>query len=523
MTCSDQSARRLNARASPSVVAATLAALLTGAPASAVASPPAAFQAPPAAVAPRRMMPSEIYRHVLKSVVLILQTETDGNGNRSVSYGTGWVTDVDRGLIVTNQHVVDSSEEVLLIYPRMEDGRLRTAVEAYGLTADGFGYDTLTARGEVLHSENDRDLALIRAYPSKSGRRVPAGTKALAIANRQVWPGERVHTIAGWPRGSESLWIYGAGAVRQVSRRTLASGAKTTVMESDAPINQGNSGGAVVDDFGEVVAVVEGIQTNARGLSLFVGLDAVRDYLAGALPLVEPQTAEDRVKLARSHREGGRYDRGIRMMNDAVRMEPKNAGYLAERGLIHASNGDDAAAETDFAAADRLAPNDPFVQGGRGEYLWMRGELDQAIDALTRAIKQDPENPRFYEHRGLARRDAEEYDRAVRDLSRAIRLAPHDANLLMKRGGVYRLNMQYGSAADDHRAAAKLKPLAASRTGNWASISTPPNGSTRPPTPSAKRSNEPRRRGSIASVSATPARRPATGPGGSTPWRRRSA
>ena len=411
------------------------------------------------------MIPSDVYRHVLNSVVLILQTEVDDDGDRSVSYGTGWVVDADRGLIVTNQHVVDSSEEVLLIYPRMVDRRLRTAVEDYGLTADGFGFANNTARGEVLHSENDRDLALIRARRGKSGRRVPSGVAALKLADRQVWPGERVHTIAGWPRGSESLWIYGSGTVRQVSRRTLASGAKTVVMESDIPVNHGNSGGAVVDDFGEVVAVVEGIQTNARGLSLFVGLDAVRDYLHAVLPLVDSREPEDLIKLARSHREAGRYGRGLRLLDEAIRQAPRNAGYLAERGLMHASDGDYDTAEADFDAANTLAPDDPVVQGGRGEYLWMRGKLDEAIDALTRAIRRDPENPKLYERRALARRDAEDYDRAVRDLSHAVRLAPHDANLLMERGKVYRLNSQWDAAVEDHLAAAKLMPQASEPYG----------------------------------------------------------
>ena len=474
---------RSGVRTSRLAAAACLVALIGVAPAAALAGPPpvenvkgqdvkgaivpdvvepgvvtpvggVAEEAEPAAKP--KMAPSEVYRHVLKSVVLILRAERDGDGNLTVGYGTGWVLDKDRGLIVTNQHVVSTSDDVYLIFPEMKNGRLRTALEAYDLTADGFGYDEDTPKGEVIHSENDRDLALIRAYPRDDGKRLPKETEELALADRQVWPGERVHTIAGWPKGSESLWIYGTGTVRQVSQRTLASGAKTTVMESDALINQGNSGGAVVDDAGEVVAVVEGFQTNARGLSLFVGLDAVRAYLEESLPLVDPQTAEQRVALAKSHMEAGRYDRGIVTMNDAIRMEPKNAGYMAVRGLMFAFNGDYETARLDLDEANKLAPNDPIVQGGRGQYLWMRGELDDAIDALTRAIRNDPTNAEYYGFRGLAQRDAEKYDRAVRDLSRAIHFAPHDANLLLRRGEVHRSLEDYDAAIADHRAAAEM-------------------------------------------------------------------
>ncbi|QDT16365.1 tetratricopeptide repeat protein [Alienimonas californiensis] len=451
----------------PSVSSAGPPSVIIEEPGGASTAPPVIVDTAPSTAVPatpqradgsRTMAPSEVYRHVLKSVVLIINEKTDSEGNRSVGFGTGWVMDVSRGLIVTNQHVVGSSNEVRLIFPLMQGDRLLTALEVYGLSADGLTFDDDTPRGEVLHSENDRDLALIRALPRPDGRRLPDGAQALTLADRQVWPGERVHTIAGWPRGSESLWIYGTGTVRQVSQRTLASGAKTTVMESDALINQGNSGGAVVDDSGEVVAVVEGFSTDARGLSLFVGLDAVRSYLDGALPLIDPQSAEDRVALAKSHMEAGRYDRGILTMNEAIALEPTNAGYIAVRGLMFAFNSDFDTAKLDLDEANRLAPNDPLVQGNLGQFYLLFGDLDQAVESLTRAIRNDPTNAEYYGFRGLARKQAEAYDKAVSDLSRAIHFAPNDVNLLMRRGEAHRLNGDYDAAIADHRAAVEKLP-----------------------------------------------------------------
>ena len=307
----------------------------------------------------------------------------------------------------------------------------------------------------VLHSDTARDLALIRTDA------LPEGTKALTLADRQVWPGERVHTVAGWPKSSQSLWIYGTGTVRQVSRRTLANGVKTTVMESDALINQGNSGGPVVDDAGEVVAVVEGFATDARGMSLFVGLDAVRGYLDEALPLVDPVTAEDHLKLAYSHQSAFRLDRAIAVMNEAVRLDPDNAGYVAVRGLMFAFNGDFDTARADLDESVEMAPNDSLVQGTYGQYLTLTGEHAEAAEALTRAIRNAPNNADYYALRGGSHRETGELAQAERDLTRAIHLAPQNPGYHMARGSVRRDAGNLSGALDDHQAAVELNPRAA--------------------------------------------------------------
>ncbi len=409
------------------------------------------------------LSPSEVYRRTLRGVVLIYTSGEDGVGK-----GTGWVLDADRGLIVTNQHVVGNADAVSLVFPRMEGGRLRTDAAAYDLGEDGFSFtddarDNLVPggrrnrriRGVVVHSDTARDLALIQTDS------LPAGTQALPLADRQVWPGERVHTIAGWPKGSESLWIYGTGTVRQVSRRTLANGVKTTVMESDALINKGNSGGPVVDDAGEVVAVVEGFASDARGLSLFVGLDAVREYLAEAVPLTAPRTADDYLRVAQSHQASLRLDRAIASMNEAIRLEPGNAGYVAIRGLMFAVNGDRDTARFDLNEAVRMAPDDSRVQGAYGQYHVLTGDYDTAVRALTRAIRNEPGNAEFYALRGVARKELGDLDAADRDLTRALHFAPENVDALTRRGEVRRLSGEVKAAVADHEAAIRLAPHSA--------------------------------------------------------------
>src|SRR5579884_2580677 len=89
----------------------------------------------------------EVYARTLRGTALIL-TPTGG--------GTGWVIDVEQGLLLTNEHVVTTHETVAVIFPTYDkDGRPVAERSHYRRNARRYA-------AEVIDADGRRDLAVIR-------------------------------------------------------------------------------------------------------------------------------------------------------------------------------------------------------------------------------------------------------------------------------------------------------------------------------------------------------------------------
>src|SRR5262249_58039293 len=97
------------------------------------------------------------------------------------------------------------------------------------------------------------------------------------------------------------LWIYAAGAVRQVCRardgytwqgETLAKGALVVVTQS--PINEGDSGGPVLNDCGELVGVAAAVRWAGPVTSVAIDVSEVKAFVEQARSGAKPRTAPPR-------------------------------------------------------------------------------------------------------------------------------------------------------------------------------------------------------------------------------------
>src|SRR5262249_50271805 len=215
----------------------------------------------------------DVYARTLRGTALILTPE---------GTGTGWVIDLEQGLLVTNEHVVTTHEQVQVIFPAYgKDGRPVVERALYRRNAPRL-------RADVIDADGRRDLALIRLR-----ERPPEGVVAVKLAEREPRPGDSVHSI-GNPGASDALWVYSAGSVRQVYhkewRYRTGPGRTARVVETQSAINPGDSGGPVFNDAGELVAVVSGRRTDASLMSWCIAAAEVKEYLEEARPLVEPKT-----------------------------------------------------------------------------------------------------------------------------------------------------------------------------------------------------------------------------------------
>lgn len=199
--------------------------------------------------------------------------------------GSGALVNVEHRLIVTNDHVVGNSPEVIAFFPKFEDGKLVAKRDFYLRNHADLGI-----KGRVVARDPKRDLALIQLAS------LPEGASALTLASASSAPGERIHSI-GNPGASGALWVYTSGTVRQVYRDTfpMAHGVvlDAVVVESQSPINPGDSGGPVVNNQGELVAVTQSYRQGATLVSLAVDVTEVAAFLQG-----DNRTVDSRVKDA---------------------------------------------------------------------------------------------------------------------------------------------------------------------------------------------------------------------------------
>jgi S1-C subfamily serine protease len=163
--------------------------------------------------------------------------------------GSGIVISPD-GLVLTNSHVVGLSRQI-----RLQD------IE--GIVTDA----------RVLGVDPDTDLALLRADGARDLRYASLGN------SRNLRRGQLVVAI-GNPLGFESTVTAGVvsalgRSIRSVSGRTIED-----VIQTDAALNPGNSGGPLVSSAGEVIGINTAIISGAQGICFAVASNTAQFVLS---------------------------------------------------------------------------------------------------------------------------------------------------------------------------------------------------------------------------------------------------
>jgi S1-C subfamily serine protease len=203
---------------------------------------PAADRLKPAALPPLRLVVDKTIKTggvagAMSSVVLILAPS---------GHGSGFLVSND-GYILTNEHVVKSAREVRI---RWSDGS--------------------ETRGTVERADKRRDVALIKTDP---GARKP-----LLFRTTPPVVGETVLAV-GAPLDVQFQGTVTRGIVSTPNR--MYGGLR--YVQSDVMVNEGNSGGPLLDEQGQVVAITDlgytGGQEGPTGINLFVPIDDAARFL----------------------------------------------------------------------------------------------------------------------------------------------------------------------------------------------------------------------------------------------------
>jgi 2-alkenal reductase len=174
--------------------------------------------------------------------------------------GSGFVVNARRGLIVTASHVVARA--------KAGSADATEATTVYIVLGDGTRADV-----KVLGYDLFEDTALLQVDPDRLGLR------ALRLGRaRSLRVGDPVAVIGSPFENRASL---STGVVSQLNRQITAPGVcfpTTGVVQTDAAVNRGNSGGPLLDAAGEVVGMVTAINPDAHGgVAYAVPIEAVRE------------------------------------------------------------------------------------------------------------------------------------------------------------------------------------------------------------------------------------------------------
>lgn len=206
-----------------------------------------------------------IYRQTLSSTTWVIT-----RGSEGTSSGTGVLIDAERKLVVTNAHVVSDARKAVVFFPDMKDDRPVVERAHYLKNAAKLGVP-----GRVVAVDKKRDLALIELT------RLPETAAAITMAETSASPGDEVDSI-GNPGATEALWVYTSGTVRTVYVKKFRTGAgehEFTVVETQSPINSGDSGGPVVNSEGKLVAIAQAVSPKARLVSYCVDISEVKAFI----------------------------------------------------------------------------------------------------------------------------------------------------------------------------------------------------------------------------------------------------
>jgi putative serine protease PepD len=203
----------------------------TSAPATVVASIPAQ----PAAVTTTSL--TQLYKNVAPGVVdIVVNTSSGGFGDQGAqAEGSGFVVD-SSGDIVTNQHVVNGAKAITVTF---QDGK--------------------TAKATVVGTDPSTDVAVIKVNVAASD------LHPLTFASSSgVQVGQPVAAI-GSPFGLPETLT--SGIVSSLNRTISAPNnfSISGAIQTDAPINHGNSGGPLLNSSGQVIGVNAQIESDSGG------------------------------------------------------------------------------------------------------------------------------------------------------------------------------------------------------------------------------------------------------------------
>lgn len=253
------------------------------------------------------LTPQQIYQTVLPSVVAVSAQSREKPG---YSAGSGVIMRED-GYVLTNYHVIEDSSSVSVM-----------------LLSDSSSYEA-----KLVGYDRELDIAVLKIEAEELTAARFGDSDALQV-------GDPAYAI-GNPMG----YLYGTmteGIISFLDRPQTVSGYDMTLIQTSAVLNSGNSGGALVNEYGQVVGItvakVSGNSSDTalvEGLGFAVPISAARPYINHILDTGETWRPTIGITCYAAEADGVQ---GILIRTVEPGTPAAEAG-LSEMDLIIAANG----------------------------------------------------------------------------------------------------------------------------------------------------------------------------------------
>ena len=241
----------------------------------------------------------ELYERCIPSVVGITAMVPDGSG---YFWGTGIIL-TDDGYIVTNTHILDGTDSVTVTL-----------------------WDDRELEAKLVGADNVSDLAVLKVEAE--------GLTPAEFCGTAVSVGDAVAAL-GNPLGEELRGTLTDGIISAINRDVSYNSHSMTLLQTNAAINEGNSGGPLFNMYGQVVGI-----TNMKmmGTSAYSAIEGI----GFAIPTSTIQEVVN--QLLRNGRVTGRAAIGVTI---GPIPEDAAAAYSLPDGLyvVSVAEGSDAAAK----------------------------------------------------------------------------------------------------------------------------------------------------------------------------------
>lgn len=200
------------------------------------------------------MSGEDIYKKVSPSVVSVISTTSEGQGS-----GSGVIMSKD-GYIITNNHVVEGAQSVSVQLS-----------------------DSSSLDATIVGTDEQTDLAVIKVESSTDLTPAEFGD------SDQLQPGEYAYAI-GSPGGVQFANTITGGRISAINRDLTVNDRVMSLIQTDASINNGNSGGALINEYGQVVGITSAkLSGNAfgsatvEGMGFAIPINTAKDIVDGII------------------------------------------------------------------------------------------------------------------------------------------------------------------------------------------------------------------------------------------------
>lgn len=183
----------------------------------------------------------EIVEKVSPSVVGISTTTPTG-----VAVGTGIIMSSD-GYILTNAHVIENGTEITVVLSKT--------------------FDSEQIKAEVIGSDEQSDIAVLKIDKENLPAAEFGKSSELVVGEAAI--------VIGNPLGFELEGSVTAGIISALNRTLTIDDRELNLIQTDASVNHGNSGGPLINAYGQVVGItsVKIESTYGEGLGFAIPID----------------------------------------------------------------------------------------------------------------------------------------------------------------------------------------------------------------------------------------------------------